>query len=104
MCAFFELDGVHDDFFGAQHVRGAHGSERVRSDADLIFLGGKHDCARSAHSERVSASRFWVGNPGARLQGPWRGKCRGRAPAGGPGGGCPRKILDLHHVYIPYKR
>ena len=26
-----------------------------------LIMGGGQTCARSAHSERVSASRFWVG-------------------------------------------
>ena len=47
-------------FFGQTCARSAH-SERVS--ASRFFWGGQ-TCARSAHSERVSASRFWVGSRG----------------------------------------
>ena len=44
-------------FFGQTCARSAH-SERVS--ASRFFWGGQ-TCARSAHSERVSASRFFWG-------------------------------------------
>ena len=70
----------------------------------------------AAHSERVSASRFFLGGqtcarkreadfgwgPGARLQEPLAG-CRGRAPAGGPGGGAPGRFwIYTFQMYCIY--
>ena len=78
---------------GQTCARSAHSEREARADFfELLgsdFFGGQ-TCARSAHSERVSASRFWVGSRGPPL-GPLAG-CRGRAPAGGPGGGAPGRF------------
>ena len=52
-----------------------------------------HECARSAHRERVSAKLYAGGVQGPAL-GPLAG-CRGRAPAGGPGGGAPGSSREL---------
>ena len=76
-------------FFLGKHVlRSAH-CERV-SASRFFFLGGGQTCARSAHSERVSAMPILGGVQGPAL-GPLAG-CRGRAPAGGPGGGAPGRF------------
>ena len=66
-------------FFGQTCARSAH-SERVS--ASRFFLGGGQTCARGAHSEPI------LGGVQGPALGPLAG-CRGRAPAGGPGGGAP---------------
>ena len=105
-------EGGNDWLWGGKHVRVAHIASAKREPIFLncwgpIFFG--QTCARSAHSERVSASRFFLGGQtcarsahsegvepilggvqGAAL-GPLAG-CRGRAPAGGPGGGAPGRF------------
>ena len=81
--------------------------------ATIDYGGGGQTCARSAHSEREAradlfellgsdfffgqtcarsalTSRFWGGVQGPAL-GPLAG-CRGRAPAGGPGGSAPGRF------------
>ena len=91
--------GATIDYGGGKHVRVAHIESAKREPIFLncwgpIFWG--QTCARSAHSERVSASRFFWGGKHVRgVQGPALGPlagCRGRAPAGGLGGGAPGRF------------
>ena len=84
--------GGNDWLWGGKHVRVAHIASAKREPIFLncwgpIFFG--QTCARSAHSERVSASRFWVGSR-ARLRAP--GGVQGQSPCRGSRGRAPGRF------------